>query len=179
MFMNWRMSDMGMRLDSETTRKVLEMCAEAKASIALDGEAICGPEMVEPGILIENGRVTLLVAVETKSEMNQRAWRARNRRMGAAWKAVRVALGVHLGALEPFARAYASGDGLWVKFVRLGGRSIDISNIAGATKGVEDAVAYLLGADDGDPRWHPSWDREPGGPVGVRVEIQISSLSKE
>jgi hypothetical protein len=175
------MRDMGIRVDKETERRILAMCVQPP-SLAYDQGLIDhapDPGMVEPGILIEDGRVTLLVAVETKSEMNQRAWRARNRRMGAAWKAARVALGVHLGALEPFARAYASGDGLWVKFVRLGGRSIDISNIAGATKGVEDAVAYLLGADDGDPRWHPSWDREPGGPVGVRVEIQISSLSKE
>lgn len=76
--------------------------------------------------------------------------------------------------LEHLSRSYHEGHSLRIKFVRLGGRKLDRSGIAAACKGVEDAVAYLLGADDGDPRWKPEWDQEVGGLVGVRVEIEVA-----
>lgn len=129
------------------------------------------PTFVTPGIAIEPNRVTILVACETKSETNQRQWRAKNRRAGQAWMKVREAVGANIGALEPFARHYAAGGVLRLRFVRLGGRRLDNSNVPSATKGVEDAVAYLLNANDGDARWHPGWDQE-AGLVGVRVEIE-------
>lgn len=129
-------------------------------------------KLVEPGIALVSGRLVIMVAVETRNEANQRDWRARSRRSGAAWRAVRESVGVHLSLLEPFARHYASGGALRVTFTRLGGRRLDqMANLGVALKGVEDAVAFLVGADDGDPRWHPV-PRQEAGVVGVRVEIE-------
>lgn len=134
-------------------------------------------EFVEPGLAILNGRLIILVAADTANETNQRKWKAKNRRAGQAWTAVRQAIGPNLGTLASFARYYESGKVLRVKFVRLGGRKMDRSGIPAATKGVEDAVAYLLGCNDGDVRWLASWDQETGGPCGVRVEVEIACLA--
>lgn len=130
-------------------------------------------EMVTPGIAVEPERVVILVAMETVNETNARQWQARSRRSGMAWDRVRKAVGPHLGALEPYCRHWENGGALRVRFVRLGGRALDRSNIPPATKGVEDAIAYLLGASDGDPRWHPEWDCVPGGVVGVEITLEV------
>jgi len=163
---------MGTKLESlplDTQRYILERLRESTPA----PEPEPRPTFVVPGIAVEPNRVTILVACETKSETNQRAWRAKNRRAGQAWAKVREAIGVNIGALEPFARHYAAGGVLRLRFVRLGGRRLDNSNVPAATKGVEDAVAYLLNANDGDPRWGvPEWGQEPGL-VGVRVEIEV------
>lgn len=118
-------------------------------------------------------KLVAFVPVETKSEINGREWKARSRRGGQAWKAVSSTFGPHLDMLAPFARAYHVGRAVRVRFVRLGGRRLDASNLPSATKAVEDAVAFMMGADDGDARWHPEWCQESGGLVGVRVEIEV------
>jgi hypothetical protein len=42
-----------------------------------------------------------------------------------------------------------------------------------ATKGVEDAVCYLLGVDDGSPQWHPIPAQDTGHDgIGVMVELE-------
>lgn len=131
-------------------------------------------EMVAPGIAANSKTVVILVAIETKNELNQRVWKAKNRRAGEAWRRVREAIGPSVALLDNLCWMYHHGCSLRVKFVRLGGRKLDLSGIAAACKGVEDAVAYLLGADDGDPRWKPEWDQEVGGLVGLRVEIEVA-----
>ena len=42
-----------------------------------------------------------------------------------------------------------------------------------ALKGVEDAMEYLLNANDGDPRWHAIAQQKPGGPMGVEVVLEV------
>lgn len=161
---------MGIRVDKETERRLLDMCRPTTVTFTPEREK---PTLVEPGIAIEPTRVTILIAHATKNELNQRAWKAKNRRAGEAWRRVREAIGPHLGALEQYARHYAQGGALRVTFTRLGGRHLDqLCNLGGALKGVEDAVCYLLGADDGNPQWHPIPAQECGGPVGVRVDIE-------
>lgn len=161
---------MGMKLDRDTLRKVYEMARTETPS----PEPEPRPKFVTPGLAVEPNRVTILVAVETKAEVNHRAWRAKNRRAGEAWRRVREAIGANIGALELFARHYAAGGVLRLRFVRMGGRRLDNSNVPSATKGVEDAVAYLLNANDGDRRrWKPEFDQEPGGLVGVRVTVEL------
>lgn len=131
-------------------------------------------ELVTPGIAIEPERVTILVAMETVNPTNGSSdWKAKSRRAGAAWRRVREAVGPNLGALEPFSRHYENGGALRVRFVRIGGRALDMSNIPPATKGCEDAIAFLLNANDGDPRWHPEWDCVPGGAVGVEITLEV------
>ncbi len=128
--------------------------------------------LVEPSVLFAGGKLVATLAVATASEINGRDWRARSRRTGTAWRAVSRTLGPHLILLAQFAAAYHRGESLRVRLVRLGGRTLDRSNLPTATKAVEDAVAFMLGADDGDRRWCAEWDQEPG-PVGVRVEIEV------
>jgi hypothetical protein len=134
------------------------------------------PVLVEPSVVMLSA-LTVTIPVVTRSEINLKDWKARNRRNSEAWKAVSRTLGPHLKDLAPYAEAYAADRALRVTFTRLGGRRMDQSNLPTATKATEDAVAFMLGADDGDPRWHPSWKQEPGGPHGVRVEIEIWETS--
>lgn len=168
---------------------------EALASIRLDGETVPFESveepvmkkirkskseklvLVKPGMSNVNNRIILMVGVETKNETNQRVWRAKHRRAGAAWNAVRRAV-TRLDWLQPLADHYADGGCLRVVLTRLGGRKLDRSNIPAATKGVEDAVAFMLGCNDGDMRWRAEWDQEPGGPVGVRVEVSAYENAK-
>jgi hypothetical protein len=113
---------------------------------------------------------TWTVPLATANESNGRAWRARSRRAGEAWKAVRKA--VDLRWLAPIELHLRAGRPVAVRLVRLGGKRLDpLVNLPSALKGVEDALAYLLGVDDGSPLWLPSCDQEPGGPMGVRVTL--------
>lgn len=115
--------------------------------------------------------VTLPIA--TASEINGRDWRARSRRTDAAWRTVSTVFGPHLGVLAKFAAHYHAGGTLLVAFTRLGGRRLDASNLPTATKATEDAIAFLMGVDDGDPRWRASWEQEVADVIGVRVQIRM------
>jgi len=128
--------------------------------------------LVQSGVGYGGGVLVIMVAVDTVSEINHRQWQARNRRTGQSWMAVRRAVGPYLDMLARFSRLYHDGNRLQVTFTRLG-RLADLSNTASAVKGVEDAVAYLLGADDGDERWVPRFEREKSVECGVRVEIEV------
>ena len=112
------------------------------------------------------------IPLETRSEINLRDWRKRSKRSDAAWRAVSRAFGPHLWHLARFAADYHAGGEVRVKFTRLGGRALDKGNLPTALKGVEDAVAFFLGADDGSPLWKAEWDQEPGGAMGVRIQFK-------
>ncbi len=131
--------------------------------------------LAEAGTHWSGPRFMALIPVCTTSEVNSREWKARNRRAGEAWRAVSKILGPNLGSLACFAGPYRDGRPLYVTFTRLGGRRLDRSNLPTATKAVEDALAFMLGADDGDPRWVASWDQEPGGPQGVRITLSLEA----
>jgi hypothetical protein len=113
------------------------------------------------------------IDVKTVGEVNGRDWKARSRRTDAAWQAVGNTLGRHLSLLAPFADAYHGGKALRIVFTRLGGRRMDRSNLPTAIKATEDALAFMMGACDGDPRWRSEFAQEPGGAFGVRVEMQV------
>ncbi len=114
---------------------------------------------------------TWTIAVETASEINGREWRKRSKRSDAAWRAVSKAMGPTLNWLSFYANEYWLGTSLRVRLTRLGGRKLDRSNLPTALKAVEDAVAFMIGADDGSPQWCAEWHQEPGGNVGVRIEL--------
>lgn len=112
------------------------------------------------------------IPLETRSEANHRDWRRRSKRTDAAWRAVSRALGKHLVYVATFANRYHSGHGIRVRITRIGGRKLDHSvNLPASMKAVEDAVAFMMGADDGSPLWHCDFEQEPGGAMGVRVEL--------
>jgi hypothetical protein len=153
----------------DTLRAILERCEPP----AKRTKPIKAGKLVEPGIAIGANRLTITVAYQGVAEGNQREWQARNRRSGMAWKAVREAMGSHLAALDPYTEHVETGGALRVKFTRLGGRSLDaLVNLPASMKGVEDAIAYLLGMDDGKPYWHPSPAQEESDEIGVRIEIE-------
>lgn len=130
--------------------------------------------LIEPGIAIIQGTLTMFVAVETKNETNERQWKAKSRRAGAQWMAVRKAIGPHLGLLAPFAEHLAQGGAVRAKFVRLGQRKLDaLANLGASFKGVEDAICFMLGIDDGSCQWHPVAEQENGPQVGIRIELEI------
>jgi hypothetical protein len=82
-------------------------------------------------------------------------------------------LGRHLSLMAPFADAYHGGKALRIVFTRLGGRRMDRSNLPTAIKATEDALAFMMGACDGDPRWRNEFAQEPGGAFGVRIELEV------
>ena len=58
-----------------------------------------------------------------------------------------------------------------VHLVKLGGNRMDGDNLAGAFKHVRDQIARILGIDDGSDLVTWSYDQQPGGERGIRVEI--------
>jgi hypothetical protein len=156
------------KLDPKLTARCLEMAGETAPKRGKAKRA--KPELVQPG---NPAPGVWLIPYEACSEANQRVWQGRNRRAGAAWRAVRAA--VSLASLVPFEVALNFGEVVRAKFVRLGGRRLDrLVNLPSSLKGVEDAVAYLLGIDDGSPQWAPECAQEPGdGPLGVRVVLEV------
>lgn len=149
--------------------------APARPSPSLASDRAEKHEMVTPAVVLNNGVLVALMPVETKSESNQREWRNRSKRSNAAWRAVSKTFGPGLHKLAQFAFAYHLGKSLKITFTRLGGRKLDRGNIASALKGTEDACAYMIGADDGDERWDAHYEQSPGGPVGVRVTIEVAT----
>lgn len=114
---------------------------------------------------------TWVLPIPTASEINLRGWRARSRRTDVAWKVVSRCFGRQLDYLSHIARHYHAGRPIAVKLTRLATKRLDNTNLGPSLKATEDAVAFLLGADDGDPRWLSSFHQEVGGVIGVRVEL--------
>ncbi len=125
-----------------------------------------GPLFAPPG--------TWVLPIHTASEVNKRKWQEKSARTVAARAAVSRELGSRLEYLAPFGVHFHKGGTLEIRFTRLGGNKLDRANLGSALKATEDAVALMLGASDGDPRWDSSFHQEPGGKLGVRVEIRIT-----
>jgi hypothetical protein len=108
--------------------------------------------------------ISAVLPIETASEINVREWRRRSRRSQAArtaWIAFAARRQVPKFPMP-----------LTVTLTRLGGRKLDDDNLRSALKGTRDAIADWTGVDDGDERWTWRCEQEPGGPTGVRVEIE-------
>ncbi len=112
-----------------------------------------------------------IVGVETRSEANGRQWKDRSNRTKAAREAVSKLFGKSLATLALFAEHYHNGGSVLITFTRLAPKRLDRGNVSVALKGVEDALALMLGADDGDPRWLPSYEQETSERYGVRIKL--------
>jgi hypothetical protein len=164
---------MGMRVDKETERRILQLVADGLPLLKRipDEEP---QEMVEFGIAIEKNRLTCTIPCITRSEANESKWHKKMARKLSVKRAVRESLGRHHAAFSTFAEHFHQGKPLRVVLTRLGGRKLDaLANLGASLKGVEDMIAGLLLADDGSPLWQATAAQEPGGPMGVRVEITI------
>ena len=163
----------------DATRKAIEAAIAAGTARVVNGPAAdagdgrrAKPERVAEGFRYDGNAVEFTVPVETVSEANQRGWRGKASRAGSQRKAVAAVLGKHLRELADFADHYHAGWPLGVTITRLGGRRLDaLSNLGAALKAIEDTVALVIGADDGDPRWRGRAEQEPGGEVGVRIRL--------
>jgi hypothetical protein len=116
------------------------------------------------------------IPLETRGEANQREWRAKNRRDGAAWKAVRDA--VDLWSLRFWENHAHHGGTVYCRLTRLAPKTLDsLVNLPSALKGVEDALCYLLGIDDSSPLWKPSCNQEVNLRYGVRIELSTEPFT--
>lgn len=119
-----------------------------------------------------------VIPVEVPSLANDREWRTRNRVAQTHRRAVSRALGPHLRALAPFAEHLHDGGRLRITVTRLGGRKLDaFDNLPASVKYVLDGLCLALGVDDSDSRLLVVPEQQPGGPVGVRVELQPGPVS--
>jgi hypothetical protein len=152
-----------------TTRHRIDTDSAPKKS----GKRVESSPVLAPALTVNkpDGTLVYVIPLDTRAEANQRDWRAKNRRAGAAWKAVRSV--VRLSELAPYEQRIAAGGSVDIRFVRIGGRFLDpLVNLPSALKGVEDVFAFLLDVDDRSPLWRPSCGQETGSDgMGVRVEI--------
>lgn len=143
--------------------------AEAKGLAAVE-EAEDAKGAITKALFAPPG--TWVLPIVTASEANGREWRKRSSRAQNARRIVSREFGCRLDYLAPFARHFHAGRPLSVKLTRLGGRKLDAANLGPALKATEDAIALMLGADDGDSRWRVEFHQEPHSPVGVRIELE-------
>lgn len=162
-----------MRIPPALTAKILALAGEApKAKRAKPGELVPMRFLCDERAW-NDVTATWWIPFACVNESNERAWKGRHARAGAAWRVVRKA--VHLEDVARFEVWLENEGTVYAKFTRLGGKRLDpLVNLPASLKGVEDAFAYLCGVDDGSPLWVPRADQEPGGLVGVRVELSLS-----
>lgn len=123
------------------------------------------PLFVAPG--------TWVLPIPTASEINGRKWRERSKRTDIAWRIVSPAFGPRVDYYAHYQRFYHAGRPLRIVFTRLGGKKIDRANLGSALKATEDAVAFMLGANDGNENWQSEFEWEPGERHGVRIQFFI------
>lgn len=158
-----------MKLSPELERKCLELAGQTPDARLREPRVDEKPNVVAAAFVPP---ATWILPIVTVSESNQRDWRSRSGRTKKAKKAVSVGLGKTLSALSAISDHYHDGRSIRVKLTRLATRKIDAANLGGALKATEDAVAFMIGADDGDHRWIAEFHQEIGDIVGVRIELE-------
>jgi hypothetical protein len=160
--------------DTPATRKLLAGGTATVTGLDTPKRKAGKVELVESSY---TAPATWTIPLETRGEANQREWRAKNRRAGAAWKAVREA--VELWQLEPWENAMIDyGEPIYARLTRLTPKTLDsLVNLPSALKGVEDALCYLLGIDDSSPLWKPSCNQEVNLRYGVRIELSTEPFT--
>jgi hypothetical protein len=92
--------------------------------------------------------ICVVLPIRVVSEANQREhWAKKASRAKAQRSIVRLAVGAHLRSRSLHGSALAP---VVVSFTRIGPRKLDMDNLAGSFKHVQDGVCDALGIDDGD-----------------------------
>lgn len=131
------------------------------------------PELVAASFHATAASCVWVVPLRVAAGDNQRGGRAKIGRAGHERRVVSRCLGgATLKFLAGYAECAARGERVRVTLTRLGGRALDDDNAVAAMKFVRDAVATMLGFDDGpaSPLVFAT-GQEPGGPFGVRIEL--------
>lgn len=148
---------MGMKISKDLEKKVLDLAGAGKAD-----------RKPRPARKLAAGwAVELTLPCVVRSEANQRChWVERKRRFDVQRQTLHaVVLQADLGEWYPPLPCV-------VTFTHVG-RRMDDDNLAGAFKGLRDALAdRVLGVDDGDDQIGWRYLQEPGTP-GVRVRIEM------
>lgn len=115
---------------------------------------------------------SMRAAMARKKAVKDAIWRG----LGQHWKV--------WGPIGDRVRAAKSGDPVTsypsIRVIRLGGRGLDVGNLWRSVKAVEDALAVLLGCDDGMAAWKQSFfvAQEPGPLWGCRIEMRLPPLTR-
>lgn len=131
-------------------------------------------ELMAPSLFVEPA--TWVVPIRLQSEMNkgviQKGSMSRNKHVK---NAIYRALGPHWRIWGPVGDRIRAGHPCSIKAIRLGGTGLDVANLWAAMKFPEDAIANMLGCEDGWPVWKQSFsvDQEPGRLWGLRIEMQV------
>jgi hypothetical protein len=113
--------------------------------------------------------IQFVIPIRVVSEANQREhWRVKYRRKNEQQYITILLLGDALRRARKSFPVPAT-----VRLVRLGAKALDVDNLAGSFKHVQDAIARYVEVDDGDPRVKYEYAQEPNGKreYSVRVEI--------
>lgn len=175
----------GQTTDTPTGMQIVEAASFAAVSSRLHRDDISGRkpdkrDMVKPAF---DGVGTWTIPVWLASEANAGGkMRAAIGRKQAVKKAVWRALGEHWKVWGPAGDRVRAGQSRdfrdvmpEIRVVRLGGRGLDYGNLWRACKPVEDALAILMGCDDGWTAWQEAFSvhQEPGPLWGCRIIVRI------
>ncbi len=112
------------------------------------------------------------IGVEVVSEANLRSRHERSARAAAQKRAVMAFLAPDWKIWGPAGDHCRAGKPLLVRLTRIGGKRLDRVNLMVAFKAVEDAVAALLGCNDGSPFWLLECEQCSADGVGIRIEFE-------
>lgn len=132
-------------------------------------ETRVNPAALTPADTADRPAWSFTAEIDTRvlSEANRRDhWAARNRRFRDQAEALRAAL-----MSSPFSAAkWPTVLPVEITWTHVG-RTMDSDNLAGAFKGLRDALAQWFGIDDGDPRLTWLYAQRPG-PAGVELTVR-------
>lgn len=134
--------------------------------------------LVKAAILLETpNRISFCLPVKTVSESNKSgkgAWRGKSNRTKCARDIVSKFMAAHARKFLPFNEHFQAGGVLHLTFTRVGCIKLDgMANLGHALKATEDAVAMMLGANDGSNRWIARAEQDTGNAfVGISVDIR-------
>ena len=130
------------------------------------------PKLVAAEYDHDAGRWVIPIRLESEANMGGKLSAALARK-SAVKRIVSRAIAPGWRVWGPVGDAIRSGSPASIRVVRLGGRGLDTGNLWRAVKPVEDAIASMLGCDDGSAAWQKSFLPVclPVGPHGLRIEI--------
>lgn len=157
-----RNPDLAARNPSLAPKPKLRKSAAAIESTAESSPIVAG--QIRHGVLAS---LSVLLPIRTVSEMNNSDhWAEYQRRNKAQQDEIKTSL----RRLFDFFRVELP---CWVRLTRIGARKLDSGNLEASFKHVQDAVAELIGVDDGSDlitwRYDQIVDRTAG--YGVKIEI--------
>ncbi len=118
-------------------------------------------------------RLTLVLGVECPSLANLRDWKEKARAGKAQRQAIRRFFQERPAELLPLVQAVAAGRIVGIVLTRLGGRTLDgRDNLPMSLKPVVDELHAWFGLDDATDTLVVSYTQEPGGAVGIRIQME-------